>query len=71
MYKMNRSYSKAQTFAEAEKNKLFLKTDSLSERLRQAWYLTAMAYGIDPENPPRMEKRLTAIRKKNNDVEYF
>jgi hypothetical protein len=39
---------------------------SLGERLNQAWYLTAMAYGIDPANPPKMNKRLTAIRKKED-----
>lgn len=61
---MNRSYSKAQTIAGAEKDKLFLKTDPLSERLCQAWYLTAMAYGIDPLNPPKMQKVLVSIRKK-------
>lgn len=65
MYKMDRSYSKVQTLAQGEKDKMFLKTDSLSERLNQAWYLTAMAYGINPENPPKMEKRLTNIRKRN------
>ena len=65
MYKMDRLYSKAQTFADAEKDKLFLKTDSLSERLNQAWYLTAMAYGIDPQHPPKMQKHLVIIRKKN------
>ncbi len=47
MYKLDKSHSKFQTFAEAEKDNLFLKTDSLSERLSQAWYLTAMAYGMN------------------------
>lgn len=61
---MNRSYLKVQTFASAEKDKLFLSTDSLSERLSQAWYLTAMAYGIDPQNPPKMQKVLVSIRKR-------
>ncbi len=63
MYKMNKSYSKVQTLAGAERDKLFLFTDSLSERLKQGWYLSAMAYGIDPVNPPKMEKRLVSIRK--------
>jgi len=64
MYKMNRSLSKARTFAEAEKDKLFLKTDSLLERLNKACYLTAMAYGIDPLHPPKMHKHLVSMRKK-------
>lgn len=64
MYKMNRQYSKAQTLAKAEKDKLFTKSDSLAERLSQGWYLSAMAYGIDPENPPKMVKELVNIRKR-------
>ena len=63
MYKLDKSYSKAQSFAEAEKNKLFLKTDSLSERLNQAWYLTATIYGINPLQPPKMQKHLVTMRK--------
>ncbi len=63
MYKLDKSYSKCQTFAEAERDNLFLKTDSLSERLNQGWYLAAMAHGIDPYNPPKMERRLVSIRK--------
>ncbi len=63
MYKLDKTVCKVRTFAEAEKDKLFLSTDSLSERLRQAWYLTCIAYGINPGNPPKMEKRLTYIGK--------
>ena len=63
MYKMNKGVSKARSHEDAEKDKLFPKDTPLSERLRQAWYLTCMAYGIDPENPPRMEKKLTYMGK--------
>lgn len=30
----------------------------LKERLHKAWILTCKAYNIDPENPPKMEKRM-------------
>ena len=30
----------------------------LADRLRKAWLLTCEAYGIDPENPPKMEKKM-------------
>jgi hypothetical protein len=30
----------------------------LKERFHKAWILTCEAYGIDPENPPKMEKRM-------------
>ena len=58
MHKPDKSEFKAQTFAEAERCNVFEKTISLSERLNQGWYLSAMPYGIDPYNPPKMEKRM-------------
>ena len=30
----------------------------LADRLRKAWLLTCEAYGINPENPPKMEKKM-------------
>ena len=30
----------------------------LKERFHKAWILTCKAYNIDPENPPKMEKRM-------------
>lgn len=66
MYRLDKTFCKAQTFAEAEKSKLFAKSDSLSERLKQAWYLSAMAFGIDPVNPPEIKKHIVTLRKHNN-----
>jgi len=63
MYKLDKRISKAHTHAEAEKSKVFGPDVPLRERLKQAWYLTCMAYGIDPENPPGMVKELTGMRK--------
>jgi hypothetical protein len=64
MYKLDKTISSIKTHKDLEKDKVFAPNVSLGERLHQAWYLTAMAYGIDPQNPPRMKKELTAIRKK-------
>jgi hypothetical protein len=63
MYRLDKTIFKAQTFAEAERSNVFEKTVSLGERLNQGWYLSAIAHGIDPYNPPKMEKRLVSIRK--------
>jgi hypothetical protein len=63
MYKLDKTVFKAQTFAKAERNNIFEKNVPLSERLNQGWYLSAMAHGIDPYNPPRMIKKLISIRK--------
>ena len=66
MYKLNKKISGIKTYKQAEESKKFAPDVSLSERLRQAWYLTCMAYGIDPENVPGMEKRLISIQKKGD-----
>ena len=63
MYKLDKTISSSGSFDDAEKAKKFNDTDTLSERLKQAWYLTCMAYGIDYNNPPKMEKKLFSIRK--------
>ncbi len=63
MYKLDKTVFKAQTFAEAERSNVFEKSVSLSERLNQGWYLSAMVHGVDPYNPVKMEKRLVSIRK--------
>jgi predicted metal-binding protein len=63
MYKLDKTISKAQTFEQAEKEKLFSKDTPLDERLYQSWYLTCMAYGIDPKNPPKMDKKFYTTRK--------
>jgi hypothetical protein len=63
MYRLDKSYSKVKTFTEAEKDKIFPSSVSYKERLNQAWYLTAMAFGIDPEAPPKMQKQVATLRK--------
>ncbi len=63
MYKLDKNIMNAGSFADAEKDNLFDKDVPIGERLRQAWYLTCMAYGIDPANPPKMEKKLFSTRK--------
>jgi predicted metal-binding protein len=63
MYKLDKAISTMQTHAEAERKKVFAADVPLEERLRQAWWLTCMAYGIDPANPPKMVKEITDMRK--------
>lgn len=62
-YRLDKSVSKIQTFAEAERSNIFEESVSPYERLSQGWYLSAMVYGVDPYNPVKMEKRLVSIRK--------
>lgn len=63
MYRLDKTVFKAQTFAEAERGNVFEKNVPLSERLNQGWYLSATAHGVDPYNPPKIEKLLVSIRK--------
>jgi hypothetical protein len=63
MYKFDKTKVSYGSFEEAEKAKRFNNEDTLSERLQQAWYLTCMAYGIDLNDPPKMEKKLFSVRK--------
>jgi hypothetical protein len=63
MYRLDKSISKTQTFSDAERSNIFDKTVTLSERLNQGWYLSAMAHGADPFNPPKMTKQLVSKRK--------
>ncbi|MEO6538236.1 MAG: hypothetical protein ABIT07_01640 [Ferruginibacter sp.] len=63
MYKMDKSIVKLMSHEEAENENRFSPETSLAERLGQAWYLTCMAYGIDPEQPPKMDKTIFSMRK--------
>ena len=63
MFKLDKTFMKAQTHAEAELDKKFPKDMPIGERLREAWWLTCMAYGIDPDNCPKMEKQYFSKRK--------
>ncbi len=62
-YRLDKTVSKIQTFAEAESSNIFEESVTPYERLNQGWYLSAMVYGVDPYNPVKMEKRLVSIRK--------
>jgi hypothetical protein len=63
MYRLDKTIFKAQTFAEAERGNVFEKSVPLSERLNQGWYLSAMAHGINPYNPPKLIKEFVSSRK--------
>ena len=60
---MDKSVGKGMSFREAENQKLFPKTTTTNERLNQAWFLTCKAFGIDPLNPPKMDKSFGNSRK--------
>ncbi|MBP6430536.1 MAG: hypothetical protein KA319_02130 [Ferruginibacter sp.] len=63
MYRLNKTVMKMQSFKEADMSNVFLPDEPLGERLNQGWYLSAMAHGINPYNPPKMQKHIINIRK--------
>jgi len=63
-FKLDRSIHWAGSLKDQEKHNTKLwKNKSLEERIKSAWYITCMSYGLDPENPPKMNKNIFSMRK--------
>jgi hypothetical protein len=79
MFKMDKTTGSSLTHKQAEINKLFPAEASVMQRLSEGWYLSCIAYGIDPQNPPKMDKHFGTSRKHkkvpgnifNNDFRDF
>jgi len=66
-YKLDRTAFWSGKVKDQEKRDvLYWKNKSVEERLAAAWYLTCMAYGLDPDNPPRMDKTVFSSRMHTN-----
>ena len=63
MFRLDKSISKAQSFSDAEKDKIFAGDVPYIQRLREATYLIAKAYNFSPDNPPRLNKQVSSTRK--------
>ena len=62
-YQLDRTFGKAQTFAEADNNTDYWRQKDAKERLQAAWYLISCAYGFDLDNPPRLDRTVFSMRK--------
>lgn len=62
-YRLDKSAFRIQTFEEASNNKAYWLSKSPSERWQAAWYLICCAYGLDPDNPPRLDRTAFSMRK--------
>lgn len=60
-YRLDRTAHHAGTHQEAEVYHARSQPETLEERLRAAMYLNAIAYGYDPEHPPRMDKTVFSM----------
>jgi hypothetical protein len=54
-----------QSFEAADRANVFDKSVPYAERLRQAYFLIAQAYGFSIDNEPRMDKTIFSCRKNN------
>jgi hypothetical protein len=63
MYRLDRHAFKMQTFQEADHTKSYWLKQSPEERLKAAWYLICSAYGLDYNNPPRLDRTVFKARK--------
>lgn len=65
-YRLDRSAFRMMSFKEADNANVFDKDVPLAERLRQAYYLVAQAYGFSLQVPPRLDRTCFSSRKMNN-----
>lgn len=63
MYRLDRTAFQIQTYQQADNTRYYWLQKTPAERFRAAWYLICSAYGIDPANPPRLDRQLFSMRK--------
>lgn len=64
MFRLDRTKFKAGKQADQKNDIQYWMRKTPIERLEAAWYLTCCAYGIDVENPPKMDKNVFKMGKR-------
>jgi hypothetical protein len=62
-YRLDKTTFKIMTFEEADMMNVYESDISYRERLREAYYLTSIAFGFDLENPPKLDRTVFSSRK--------
>ena len=62
-YRLDKTVFKMQTFAEAEKSKVFDKDVSLADRLKMSFHLTCTIHGIKEGYPLKIDRTIFSARK--------
>jgi hypothetical protein len=63
MYRLDRNAFKIKTFQEADHNTAYWLNKSAEERFAASWYLICQAWGIDPNDPPSLDRKAFSARK--------
>jgi len=64
MNRLDKTVFKKQSLIEADNNVAYWRSKSAAERLSAAYRLSLRVYGLDPDNPPRLEKTYFRRRKR-------
>jgi len=62
-YKLDKSYSKAQSFKEADNQYDYWQQRSVEERLEASWYLTCQAFGLKYSTKHKLDRTIHFTRK--------
>jgi len=65
-YRFDKSFFKAQSFEEADKQKNYWLQKDAKERIGAAWQLISGIYGFSIDDPPRIDKSVFRMRKHKN-----
>jgi hypothetical protein len=64
MFKLDRTKFAKKSFAEADNDRQYWLTKSYGERWKAAWYLSCMAYGLDPNENHKLDRTKISKRKR-------
>jgi hypothetical protein len=65
-YRFDRTAFRMTTFKDADKANVFDMSISYSERLHQAYFLIALAYGFSMTDQPKLDRTHFSSRKQKN-----
>lgn len=70
-FRMNRAAFRINTFEEADNNIAYWLARPPAERLAAATYLIRQAWNISPEDPVKLDRNVTKIRRRSMSNNYF
>lgn len=65
-FRLDKTAFKINSFKEADEAMQDYSNYTIKERLQIAYYLTSVAYRFDMDHPPRMDKTIFSIKKRES-----